>query len=90
MHVAAGTSLLLVLASSIMASHAQHKPGNLDLNFLKTWVPALVVGIVIGIFVMRYVSSRFLEQVFAIVILLISIQMFLLEVSSKSQKSFQV
>ena len=88
MHVAAGTSLMLALPSSIMASHAQHKAGNLDLNFLKTWVPALIIGVVIGIFVMRYVSSRFLEQVFAIVILLISIQMFFTGNEFKITKEF--
>lgn len=88
MHMAAGTSLMLALPSSIMASHAQYKAGNLDLNFLKTWVPALILGVVIGIFVMRYVSSRFLEQVFAIVILLISIQMFFTGSEFKVTKEF--
>lgn len=76
MHVAAGTSLALAIPSAVMASRAQHKAGNLDLSFLKGWVPALTLGVLIGIFVMRYVSSRFLEEVFAVVILIVSIQMF--------------
>lgn len=88
MHLAAGTSLTLALPSSIMASRAQYKAGKLDLGFLKTWVPALVVGVIIGLFVMRYVSSRFLEQVFAIVILLVSIQMFFTGNDFKLTKEF--
>ncbi len=69
MHVAAGTSLALAIPSSIMASRAQYKAGKLDMGFLKSWIPALVIGVIVGIFVMRFVSSRFLEQVFAFVIL---------------------
>ena len=76
MHVAAGTSLALSIPSAVMASHAQYKAGNLDLNFLKVWAPALVVGVIIGTFVMRYVSSRFLEQVFVVIVLIFAVQMF--------------
>ncbi|MCK5709846.1 MAG: sulfite exporter TauE/SafE family protein [Deltaproteobacteria bacterium] len=53
MHVAAGTSLALSIPSSVMASRAQYKAGNLDLNFLKPWVPALILGVLIGTFAMR-------------------------------------
>jgi len=74
--MSAGTSLALAIHSAVVASRAQYKAGNLDINFLKGWVPALTIGVIIGIFVMRYVSSRFLEEVFAVAILIISIQMF--------------
>lgn len=88
MHVAAGTSLALAIPSSIMASHAQYKAGKLDLSFLKSWIPALVIGVILGIFVMRYVNSRFLEQVFAFVILLVSIQMFFTTSDFRITKKF--
>ena len=76
MHLAAGTSLTLAIPSSVSASRAQYKAGNLDLEFLKTWIPALVLGVILGLIVMRYVSGRFLTQVFAFVILAVSVQMF--------------
>ena len=88
MHVAAGTSLTLAIHSSVMASRAQYEAGKLDLNFLKGWVPALVIGVIISIFVMRYVSSRFLEEVFAIVILIVSVQMFFTNSEFKITKEF--
>jgi uncharacterized membrane protein YfcA len=88
MHVAAGTSLSLSIPSAIMASRAQYKAGNLDLDFLKVWVPALILGVLIGIFTMRYVTSRFLEQVFAFVILIVSIQMFFTTSEFKITKEF--
>lgn len=76
MHLAAGTSLTLAIPSSVSASRAQYKAGNLDISFLRTWIPALVLGVILGLFVMRYVSSRFLTQVFAFIILAVSIEMF--------------
>lgn len=76
MHLAAGTSLTLAIPSSVSASRAQYKAGNIDISFLKTWIPGLVLGVVLGLFVMRYVSSRFLVQVFAFIILAVSVQMF--------------
>jgi len=88
MHMSAGTSLALAIPSAVMASRAQYKAGNLDLNFLKGWVPFLTIGVIFGIFVMRYVSSRFLEEVFAVVILIISIQMFFTNSEFKITKEF--
>jgi len=76
MHLAAGTSLTLAIPSSMSASRAQFQAGNIDLSFLKTWIPALVLGVVLGLFIMRYVSDRFLTQVFTFIILAVSIEMF--------------
>ena len=76
MHLAAGTSLTLAIPSSISASIAQRRAGNLDISFLKIWIPALVLGVIIGLIVMRFVSGRFLIQVFAFLILAMALQMF--------------
>ncbi len=76
MHLSAGTSLTLAIPSSISASRAQYKAGNIDLSFLRTWIPALVLGVILGLVVMRYVSGRFLIQIFAFLILAVSVQMF--------------
>ncbi len=76
MHMAAGTSLTLAIPSAVMASRAQYEAGKLDLQFLKLWIPPLVVGVVLGLIVMRYASSSFLEQAFAFAMLLVSAQMY--------------
>ena len=78
MHLAAGTSLTLAVPSAIMASRAQYRAGNLDINFLKTWIPGLVIGVIIGLVIMRYASSMLLESVFAVVIIIAAIQMLLI------------
>jgi len=78
MHLAAGTSLTLAIPSAIMASRSQHRAGNLDFGFLKTWVPGLVIGVIVGLVIMHFVSSRFLETVFSVVIIIAAVQMLLL------------
>ena len=75
MHLAVGTSLTLAIPSAIMASRAQHRAGNLDLDFLRSWVPGLILGVITGIIIMRFTSSSFLETVFAIVIAIAAIHM---------------
>lgn len=75
MHLAAGTSLALAIPSAIMASRAQYRAGKLDLSFLKSWVPAVVIGVFAGLITVRYVSSNFLEGVFAFVVLFVAVQM---------------
>ena len=78
MHLAAGTSLTLAIPSAIMASRAQYRAGKLDFSFLKTWVPGLILGVIIGLVIMRFTSSRFLEFVFATVIIIAAVQMLFL------------
>ena len=75
MHLAVGTSLSLAIPSAVMASRAQYRAGNLDFGFLRTWVPGLLAGVFAGIIIMRFTSSRFLEAVFAVVIVLAAIHM---------------
>ena len=78
MHLAAGTSLTLAIPSAIMASRAQYRAGNLDFHFLRTWAPGLILGVITGLIIMRFASSRFLETVFAVVIIVAAIQMLFL------------
>lgn len=48
-HMAAGTSLALAIPTSLASTWRQHRSDNLDIPFLKTWIPALVAGVCIGI-----------------------------------------
>lgn len=47
-----------------------------------------MIGVIVGIFLMRFVSSNFLEQVFAFVILFVSLQMFFTTSEFKITKEF--
>ena len=75
MHMAAGTSLAVAVPGTISASRAQHQSGNMDMDFVKSWVPALLVGVLIGLFVQRFAPGHLLILVFAVVMFLQSVQM---------------
>ncbi len=83
MHVAVATSLALALPSSVSASLTQRRAGNVDVPFLKLWLPALAVGVVIGVVASRFIDGKHLQAAFAIVILVAAIHML---VSSDSFK----
>lgn len=75
MHVAAGTSLAVAVPTTAAGCWAQHKAGNLEWSFVRSWVPALLVGVLGGLAVQRYAPGRILILVFAIVLFLQSLQM---------------
>jgi len=73
MHVAAGTSLALVIPSALTASWKQYRMGKLNLAYYATWAPAILVGVIGGLFVLPYFSTTFLEIFFASFLLLLAI-----------------
>jgi uncharacterized membrane protein YfcA len=68
MHMAAGTSLALSIPTSWTTSLTHYRYGTLDTDFLRTWIPALVVGAVVGLLGMRVVSGRVLVLMFSIIL----------------------
>ena len=75
MHAAAGTSLAVAVPTTLSASHSHHKSGNLDAGLLRTWLPALALGVVIGLVGTRYLSGRALEGLFAVLVLVAGVRM---------------
>jgi uncharacterized protein len=75
MHVAVGTSLATIIPASIMSSRAHAKKGNLDVSLLRTWGPALLVGVLIGIAISGYLRGTTLTAIFAVVALLVAANM---------------
>lgn len=63
-HMAAGTSLALAIPTSITSAWKQHRSDNLDLAFLKTWIPALVVGVALGIVASTVSPTEVLKGLF--------------------------
>lgn len=65
MHVAVGTSLASVLATSVASARAHHKKGNLDLDLLKAFAPGIFLGTLIGTALAGSVQGAVLTLVFA-------------------------
>ncbi len=75
MRVAVGTSLALVLATGASSAFWHHKKGSVDFSILKSWAPAAVCGVAVGTVFASTISGMLLRQIFASVMLLISIYM---------------
>ena len=75
MHMAAGTSLALGIPTGLRSALSQRRAGQLDPAFLRSWMPPLLVGVVLGLAAMRVLSGSTLTAVFAAVVLLAALEM---------------
>lgn len=76
MHMAVGTSLAVIVATSLrsVSAHAGH--GAVDFAILRTWTPWIVVGALIGGFLADLIPGRGLTALFGVVALLLSAQFY--------------
>lgn len=77
MHLAVGTSLATIIPTSIVSARAHHKKGGIDMALLKSWAPAIFCGVVIGGYLGGNAKSEHLTLIFAIVAVLVSLNMVL-------------
>ena len=56
-HLAAGTSLALAIPTSAMAAWRQHREHQMDPEFLRTWIPPLLVGVLGGVVASSFSSG---------------------------------
>jgi uncharacterized membrane protein YfcA len=78
MHVATGTSLALAVPTSLATAVGHRRAGLLDTRFLRSWVPAIVLGVGVGTLALRVVPGHALVGLFALVLAGVGVQMILL------------
>ena len=71
--VATGTSLLCMIPTSISAALSQNKKGNTDLAVIKSWSVFMLIGVVVGILVSKFLGGAWLTLLFGGVMILNSI-----------------
>ncbi len=76
MHAAVGTSLTVIVATSLRSVAAHAERGAVDFQVLKTWAPWIVVGALAGSAVADMAPGRVLTGLFGSVALLLSAQFF--------------
>ena len=74
MHVAVGTSLAVIVATSLRSVSAHAKKDAVDYQILRTWTPWIVVGTLIGAGIADLAPGRILTAVFGAMALLLSVQ----------------
>lgn len=76
MHAAVGTSLTVIVATSLRSVAAHARRGAVDGHVLKTWTPWIVIGALVGSAIADVMPSRGLTGLFGAVALLLSGQFF--------------
>ncbi len=75
MHLAVGTSLATIIPTSIRSVRAHQSRGSFDATLFKTWMPGIVVGVLIGTWLAALADFSTLTLVFAVVASCVAIYM---------------
>ncbi|WP_211250264.1 sulfite exporter TauE/SafE family protein [Fodinicurvata fenggangensis] len=73
MHIAVGTSLMTIVATSLSSARAHHRKGAIDWTLAKRWALAIALGAVAGGLIARFLDSQELSLFFAIVAMTVAI-----------------
>ena len=77
MHIALGTSLASIVLTSGSSARNHYRLGNVDLTIVRSLAPGVVFGGLGGSFIAEWVPSSILPIIFAIIVLLLAVQMLL-------------
>ena len=75
MVVATATSLATIVPTSISSILSHHRNGNVDVSLLKRWTIYILVGVLIGSFLVTHINGRFLTFLFGIIATLSALNM---------------
>lgn len=64
MPVAVGTSLAVIVPTSILSARGHHAKGTLDLDILKIWIVPILLGVALGAVIARHASPEVFQIVF--------------------------
>jgi uncharacterized protein len=59
-----GTSLAIIIPTSIRSWQAHHKRGSVDMEILKKWAVPVLVGVLLGSVIARYAPEKLFKYVF--------------------------
>jgi len=83
MHVAAGTSLCIMIFTAWVSARAHHRHGHVDMSVFFTMLPTVLVGTVLGALLATEIPGRWLGMIFGVFLLLNGIKL----LYAKSKKS---
>jgi uncharacterized membrane protein YfcA len=76
MHITVATSLSTIIATGTSSALSHHKKKSLDLNILKKLAPMVIIGSLLGSYIAKLVSAKFLTIMFAITCIIVAFRMF--------------
>ncbi|WP_342076067.1 sulfite exporter TauE/SafE family protein [Yoonia sp. SS1-5] len=75
MQICLGTSLATIIVTSIRSALAHNKKGAVDWDILKTWMPGIVIGAAIGVWIAAALRSEALQIIFAALAMIVGLYM---------------
>lgn len=75
MQLCLATSLATIIVTSARSVMAHNRKGAVDWDILKSWVPGLTIGALIGVVVVRMLDTHTLQVVFGVLVLMIATYM---------------
>lgn len=75
MHLAVGSSLAIIIPTSLRSFAGHHARGAVDMEYLKKFLIPVPVGVVLASITAAYISSTELRAIFAIIMLLVAFRM---------------
>lgn len=88
MKLAVGTSLATIIPTSIQSARKHYAKGAMDVPLMKAMIPSLVVGVLLGTVIAIWVRGTTLTGVFAVIALLVALNMGFTGVDSRLRESF--
>ncbi len=71
MHFAIGTSVALIIPTAIASSVKQYSQGNLDLRFYRGWALGVMIGVLLGLALVPYASTREFQILFLLLVVIV-------------------
>lgn len=75
MVIATATSLATIVPTSVSSINAHSKKGNVDFALLKAWAPFILIGVLVGSYLVTVVNAKLLTLLFGIIATLSAINM---------------
>ena len=67
MPIAVGTSLAVIIPTSISSARGHHKKGTLDVAILRTWAVPILIGVLLGAAIARFAAPVVFQATFVLV-----------------------
>lgn len=67
MPLAVGTSLAIIIPTSIRSARGHYRKGAVDMSLLRAWALPIVIGVAIGSFIARFAPPAVFQAVFVVV-----------------------
>ncbi len=75
MHLSVGTSLAIIVPTSVRSFLSHYRRGVVDIDLLRNWLVAVPLGAILATVIAAYVSSETLRLIFAVIALAIAFRM---------------